>query len=143
MRPRRLLAGLGGLAACCALGGCASRIEVLPLATGRPDVTAYELRGPELAGLRREALRLCPQGAEVLRHAGRDERTEPASGRLARWASATGDWLDPPRREAQLLMRCREQPSDGQLASAAERAAAEATARAQASPPIGPLAVEW
>ena len=86
-------------------------VELRPLATGRADTDAFELRGTDLAVLKREALRRCPQGAEVLRQAERGQTlTEPDGGRLSRWMQVASAWVDPPVRQAQLLVVCRADP---------------------------------
>jgi len=126
------------------LTGCGSLVDVRTVATGRADVAAYELRGTDLAPLKREAQRLCPQGADILRAAGRDQRPERDDTRLRRWASLAGEWIDPPQREAQLLLVCKDAPGGSLVPSVEQSAAAEAAARAaKAAPPIGPLNIEW
>ena len=88
--------------------GCSAVVDVRSLATGRADVSAYELRGPELAMLQREARRRCPQGGEVLRQSGRDQRPADADGSLRQWMNATSEVLDPPKRQSQLVVVCKE-----------------------------------
>ena len=133
---------------CCApllVAGCGSMMDVRPLATGRADVAAYELTGAELAPLRREAQRLCPQGGEILRQAGRDQRPEAIDGRVRRWMNASGEWLTPPVRNAQLVVLCRESPGI-QLLLAASKVADTAPGPADEAPaaaPLGPISVEW
>jgi len=135
------------LAAVCLLGGCASLVDVRSLATGRSDVAAYELRGSDIAALRREARRLCPQGGEILRQAGHDIRSAQDDSRLRRWANATGDWLNPPQREAQLMLVCKDDPALAGLAAVGDGAAVDGAAKvaaaAASAPPVGPLNVEW
>jgi hypothetical protein len=120
-------------------------MDIRPLATGRSDVLAFELTGTDVAPLRREAQRLCPQGGEILRQAGRDQQPEKIDGRLRGWIQAGNEWIAPPQRAAQLVVLCREAPGAHLLAAAApaaEAASAPAT-EAAAGPPVGPLAVEW
>ncbi len=143
------------LLAWASLQGCASLVEVRSLATGRVAVSAYELRGNELAPLQREARRLCPQGGEILRQSGRDLVPEHDEGRVRRWLNNTSEWFDPPTRNAQLVVVCKVAPDDAVLASSAAASAATAataaTADAAASAashsiatvPLGPLTVEW
>jgi hypothetical protein len=149
MRRSNLALATGVAAALCA--GCGSMIVAKPLATGRPDVAAYELQGDELPNLRREAMRLCPNGADVVRQAAFDQRPEREDGRVRRWINATGEWLSPPKRMAQLVVVCKEVPDDVALPSRAQVAAAAASAAAEAAqarapapvPPIGPINVQW
>ena len=141
--------GLAALAA----AGCSAWVDVRPLATGRADVAAYELRGPELAVLRREVLRRCPQGVEVLRQAAQDPQAAAGhDGRIARWVNHASAWVDPPNREAQMLVLCKPDPQGVVLAQAkvADQAtpvgptAPAATADAdRAVLPIGPITPEW
>ena len=101
------------------VAGCSTWVDVRPLATSRADVEAYELRGPELAVLRREVLRRCPQGAEVLRQAAGDQQTAAdQDGRIARWLNRASAWVDPPNREAQMLVVCKPGPQGLSLALA-------------------------
>ena len=113
------------------------------MATGRPDVSAYELRGSDVALLKREAQKQCPQGADILRQAGRsDQRPAADAGRLGRWANATGHWLSPPKREAQLVVVCKESAADLRLPALADEVA-DATADTPAAGPLPPITVEW
>ena len=93
------------------LGACAAPLELRPLATGRADIEAFELRGADIAMLRREAQRRCPQGADVLRQA---ESGQPLvqveGGRFERWTQVAAQWVDPPQRQAQMLVLCRPDP---------------------------------
>lgn len=125
------------------LNACGSVVEVRPLATGRPDVSAYELRGSDVALLKRTAQNQCPQGADILRQAGRsDQRPAPDASRLSRWANATGNWLSPPTRDAQLVVLCKESAADLLLPALAVDAA-EPGADPPAAAPLPPIAVEW
>lgn len=130
-RPRRGLL----LAACAvaALGGCASRVEVRSLATGRAELAAYELRGAEPEDLLRTAQRLCPQGGEILHQAQRGRPSEPSTNVALRWARAAGDTLDPPQREAQLRLLCKDAPQAGWLAASASAAPAAVAAGSTAT----------
>lgn len=124
---------------------CGSVVEVRPMATGRIDVAAYELRGGDLVLLKREAQKQCPQGADILRQAGRSEHrpAPPAhAGRLRRWAHAGGDWLAPPKRDAQLVVVCKESPGDLLLPAEAEAAADPGGEAAVAATPA-PITVQW
>lgn len=128
--------------------GCSAVVDVRSLATGRTDVSAYELRGPALAMLQREARRLCPQGGEVMRQSGRDQRPADDDGSLRRWMNATSEVLDPPKRQSQLVVVCKEAaetPWATATASAIDAAAVPAPAPAPASAPmpLAPIAVEW
>jgi len=153
---QRLRRRLLGMLACgaAAITGCSTGLEVRHLATGRVDTEAFELRGTDLDQLRREAQRRCPQGAEVLRQAVRDQRPTSTGdeGRIERWMSRAAAWVDPPQREAQLVLVCK--PSAlgsilapapaAQPASAALAVAALAPdAVAEGPPPVGPISPEW
>lgn len=148
-RPGRLLLWLGTLAAT----ACSTWVEVRPLATGRADVEAFELRGPDLAMLRREVLRRCPQGAEVLRQAARDQHTAADNdGGIARWALRVAAWVDPPQRDAQMMVLCKPSPDGATLALARpagdaapglHNAPAAATEPDVAALPTGPISAEW
>ncbi|MDT7834656.1 hypothetical protein [Aquabacterium sp. OR-4] len=93
------------------LCGCGG-IQVRPLATGQVEQPAYQLNGQNLAQLRSEAQRLCPQGAEVLREAQRLESGHDAPGpsRWSRWAHEAQLRLAPATQEAQLLVLCQRMP---------------------------------
>ena len=148
-RLGRLIGWLGPLVA----AGCSTWVDVRPLATGRADVEAYELNGPELAMLRREVLRRCPQGAEVLRQAARDQQAaDNPDDSMGRWMSRAPAWVDPPNRAAQMVVLCKPNPlgvalalpkvADG--ARPGEPATPKATAgRDSAVLPIGPITPEW
>ena len=120
--------------------GCSAVVDVRSLATGRVDVPAYELRGPELAMLQREARRLCPQGGEVLRQSGRDQRPANGDGNLRQWMNAANEVLDPPKRQSQLVVVCKE-AADNTWATA-NTLVIEATTP-PAALPLAPIAVEW
>ena len=126
--------------------GCSAVVDVRSLATGRTDVSAYELRGPELAMLQREARRLCPQGGEVMRQSGRDQRPADEDGSLRRWMNATREVLDPPKRQSQLVVVCKETadtPWANATASAINAVVATAPATSPAPVPLAPIVVEW
>lgn len=111
------------------------------MATGRPDVSAYELRGSDVAQLKRQAQRQCPQGGDILRQAGRsDQRPAPDGGHLSRWAHATGNWLAPPNREAQLVVVCKEVVAD-LLLPALVNDGAEPSPDAASAGPLPPITV--
>lgn len=129
-----------GAAARCALGlitlglaGCGN-VKVRPLATGDVERPAYQLAGATLEQLRQETQRLCPEGADVLRHAlrvdgGRGEAR--ADAWYGRWWQAAQSAVAPPSQDAQLLVVCQTQPGSAQLAKAMPTAAtAPATAPA-------------
>lgn len=148
--PRRLgrwLLWFGPLA----VAGCSTWVDVRPLATSRADVEAFVLRGPDLAMLRREVLRRCPQGAEVLRQAARDQQAAADDdGRITRWLNRASAWVDPPQREAQMMVMCHRSPQGVVLALAkvADPAApGDETVAAppadSAAPPTGPITPEW
>jgi hypothetical protein len=126
------------------LGACANAIDVLPMATGRVDLSAYTLRGPDLAPLRREAARLCPLGGEILRQAGRDQRPADEDGRWRAVANATSALLDPPKRSAELVVVCKEEPGAATVpAMAAASASAVAADAPLAAPIAAPITFEW
>ena len=120
--------------------GCSAVVDVRSLATGRVDVPAYELRGPELAVLQREARRLCPQGGEVMRQSGRDQRPANNDGSLRQWMNAANEVLDPPKRQSQLVVVCKEAKDN---TWAAATAPAIDTVVAPVNLPLAPIAVEW
>lgn len=126
------------------LGACGSLVDVRPLATGRLDTEAYELRGSELAPLRREAQRLCPQGGDILRQAARDQRMPPEDARLRRWLQTGTEWLSNPSRQAQLVVVC-SQASGGRLAPSAPAVAGlvHGPGQVPAGVPTGPLSIDW
>ncbi len=140
------------------VAGCATLVDIQPLATARVDQAAYELRGVDLAPLQREAQRLCPAGAEVLRQAVQGQfRPMDSDSRVARWLGQAGQWIDPPQRQAQLVVLCHatpldrliapgvaQQPADAGLVPAHSREpAAAAPGEALAAAPIGPVMPEW
>lgn len=151
------------LAALLGLAGCASTLDVRPLATERVDLSAYELSGRDLAALHREAGQLCPQGGEILRQSARDQRLEAVDSRMERWVHFSSTWITPTERSAQLVVLCHAVPRRQLLAAAgtaaADSAVAPASASAPAAPaplqqastrpasaprlPIGPVTVEW
>ena len=120
--------------------GCSAVVDVRSLATGRVDVPAYELRGPELAVLQREARRLCPQGGEVLRQSGRDQRPANSDGSMRQWMNAANEVLDPPKRQSQLVVVCKEAADN---TWAATTVPAIDAAVAPVTMPLAPIAVEW
>ena len=127
--------------------GCSAVVDVRSLATGRVDVAAYELRGPELAPLQREARRLCPQGGEVLRQSGRDQRPVNDVGSVRGWINATSEVLDPPKRQSQLVVLCKEAADTTWASANASAADAAVAAPAMAPVPVpvslAPIVVEW
>ena len=138
----RLWVGSASLLAMAALcSACSSLVDVRPLATGRVDVSAYELRGAELAPLQREARRLCPQGGDILRQAGLDARHLSDEGRLQRWMNATSEVLAPPKRHAQLVVMCKPVLDAGSFA--AQPAVSLAEPVAAVPMPVGPITAEW
>ena len=141
-RARRTawLAASSQLAIAVLATGCSAVVDVRSLATGRVDVTAYELRGPELAVLQSEARRLCPQGGEVMRQSGRDQRPANRDGTLRQWMNATSDMLDPPKRQSQLVVVCKE-AADNTWATTTVPAIEAAVA--PVTMPLAPIAVEW
>ena len=140
--PHRLLVSRAGLLALGSLlCACSSLVDIRPLATGRVDVSAYELRGADLAPLQREARRLCPQGGDILRQAGLEARHERDEGHLQRWMNATSEVLDPPKRHAQLVVMCKPAPSATSFAAQPPINLAEPVAAAPI--PLGPITAEW
>ena len=139
MAPRLLAAS--GLAAAMLVTGCSAVVDVRSLATGRVDVSAYELRGPELVSLQREARRLCPQGGEVLRQSGRDQRRVDDEGQLRRLMNASSEVFAPPQRQSQLVVRCKEAADTTWATGPAP--AGDGAAPAPAVVPLVPIVVEW
>lgn len=135
------------------LCGCAATLEVRTLATGRSDVSAYELNGGDLDLLRAEAERLCPLGGEIVRQFGHSKRPELADGgRWRRAVNATVRWFDPPRQSAQMVVVCREPGDRARLQAAApaakaappaDHAASAGSAEFTAALPVGPVMPEW
>lgn len=114
------------IAAAATLSGC-GQVQVRPLATGVVEQPAYMLSGETLAQLRSEALRLCPQGAEVLRQAQRvDGGHESATSAhwSTRWLLQAQQRMTPPSQAAQLMVVCQPMPGDASLAKAAASAVA-------------------
>ena len=128
------------------LAACSAVVDVRSLATGRVEVAAYALRGPEMAAVRREAEKLCPAGGEVVYQASRSQHAVPADGRVKHWLQQGTSWLDSPRGEAQMTVICSEMPGNRLLlaAPAANLAVNPATTAAvKPAPPVGPLTIEW
>lgn len=127
-----------------ALSACASQLQVRSLATERADREAYELRGGEPEVLRQEALRLCPQGADILRQSVQGRRPEPSD--VAAWQSMrrASALFEPPSQSAQLVVLCLESPR-GVMLSAAKPAAPPASAGVSApgaAAPTAPVTVQ-
>lgn len=149
--PRRQLAAAAAVAAVALLGGCATQPDVRPLATGRGDVSAFELNGADVDTLRREAQRLCPLGGEILREAGHGLPLAPDAGRWRNTLNTLAAWAEPPRRPAQMVVLCREGGDRYKLQAAAPSAPVAPMAHpAAASPsevtsalPVGPILPEW
>jgi len=129
-------------------------MEVRPLATGQVERAAYELSGATLDSLRREAQKLCPAGADVVRQAAVGQVPEAISGRWQRWLKVASDVVDPPPQQAQLVVVCRAAAS-GLTAALAPMPVPAVAAASKPEPkpierpeplaaaPIGPLMPEW
>ena len=133
--PRGRRAMAAAVAAAALLGGCAIRVDVRPMATGRNDVSAFELNGGDVHTLRREAQRLCPLGGEIVREAGHSLAPEADAGR---WRSTVNT----------LVVLCREGGERYKLQAAAPAPSAPHSAAAPASEvtaalPVGPILPEW
>lgn len=129
-------------------GGCATRVDVRPMATGRSDVSAFELNGGDVQALRREAQRLCPLGGEIVREAGHGLAPEADAGRWRNAVSTLAAWVEPPRRPAQMVVLCREGGDRYKLPAAAaaqpvSHPAAAPTSEVTAALPVGPISPEW
>lgn len=124
------------------LAGCSSTLDVRSLATERANVAAFELTGPDLAALRREAGLLCPQGGEILRQSAREQRLEVMEGRLDRWVQLSSSWITPPERKAQLVVLCQPVPDRHLLASAPAGQAVAAVSAAGTASATAPAPVE-
>jgi hypothetical protein len=136
------------LAAASLLGGCATRVDVRPMATGRSDVSAFEMNGGDVHTLRREAQRLCPLGGEIVREAGHSLAPEADAGRWRSTVNTLVAWVEPPRRPAQLVVLCREGGDRYKLQAAAPASplphpAALPTSDVTAALPVGPILPEW
>ena len=129
------------------LAACASRVDIRPLATGRVDVSAYELRGMTLTPLRREVARLCPTGADVLRVTARDQQPEFEVGRIHRWRNTAALWLDPPVQQAQMMVVCKPDASDLGVTPAEKPEPVVAQAPSilpiPSILPVGPVQPQW
>ena len=88
---------------------CASEVRIQPLATGRPDVAAYMLRGPSLEALAGELTRLCPQGQQILRQSQSGSRMVPASSSWQQSLNDTSALIYPPAALAEMMVVCRPQ----------------------------------
>lgn len=147
MPPRRRLAGIV-LVAAALVGGCATRLDVRPLATGRSDVSAFELNGADVHTLRQEARRLCPLGGEIVREAGHSLPPETDAGRWRSTLNTLAAWAEPPRRPAQMVVLCREGGDRYTLQAAMPAAPVPQPAVVPASEvtaalPVGPILPEW
>ncbi len=107
-RRRQSGLGLGLATVTLLLGACASRVDVRPMATGRSDVSAYELNGADVQRLRLEAQRLCPLGGEIVREAGNNLPPETDAKRWRSTLNTLAAWAAPPIRPAQMVVVCRE-----------------------------------
>lgn len=116
------------------LAGCASTVDLRPLATGRADASAWQLQSDDPDALQREARRLCPLGGTVLHSSVAGRVADPADSRWQRWLQASVAWMDPPRREAQMVLVCREGADRSQIAAAP---VGPASAAAQPKPASG------
>ena len=114
--------GRGPLLLALWLTGCASSVQVTPLATGQVKVQAYELRGADPASLRSEAARLCGGTGAVLRESESARQSVAGDGRWQHWWSAASNWVTQAPREAQLMVRCDEQALRERVASTAPAA---------------------
>ena len=138
--------------------GCAATVEVRPLATGRVDIAAYELRGSDLAPLKREAQRLCPAGAEVVRQTvSGTTSVDMDETAWSRWWVPLSLKLNSPVTQAQLTVQCRPAPQDRVIdaarlpapgaarwaALAQPEAATDGVPQPVAAAPIGPVMPEW
>ncbi len=139
---RLVTAGATGLA-CAWLAGCSAVVDVRPLATGRVDVAAYTLRGPDLAAVRREAERLCPQGGEVVFQASRGQRLVPADGRAARWLQQGTSWLEAASDQSQMTVVCGDLPGNRQLLATPAANPPTTVVNNSMPAPVGPLSIEW
>lgn len=148
LRRRAVALRLVSVLSCAQLGlaGCANPPDVRPLASGRADVSVYELNGGDLHVLRLAAQRLCPMGGEIVREAG---HSLPPEADVGRWRSAVhtlSAWMEPPRRPAQMVVLCREAGDRQRVQQAAPRQpppAPVAPAEVTAALPIGPINPEW
>lgn len=131
--------GCLGLTLLCS--ACSSWVDIRPLATGRVDMSAYELRGTDLAPLQREARRLCPLGGDILRQSGMDARHAADEGRVQRWMNSSSELLDPPKRHAQLVVMCKPVPDAASFAAQPTTAVVEPVAAAPM--PVGPISAQW
>ncbi len=118
------------------------------MATGRNDVSAFELNGGDVHTLRREAQRLCPLGGEIVREAGHSLAPEADAGRWRSTVNTLVAWAEPPRRPAQMVVLCREGGERYKLQAAAPAPSAPHSAAAPASEvtaalPVGPILPEW
>lgn len=146
--PRCGLAAAIVVAAAWLLTGCATRLDVRPMATGRSDVSAFELNGADVHTLRREAQRLCPLGGEIVREAGHSLPPDADAGRWRNTMNTLAAWVEPPRRPAQMVVLCREGGDRYKLQAAGPAAPVVQPASVPASDvtaalPVGPILPEW
>jgi hypothetical protein len=130
------------------LSGCATQPDVRPLATGRADVSAYELNGGDLHALRQAAQRLCPLGGEIMRESGHSLPPDAEAGRWRSTVNTLAAWIEPPRRAAQMVVLCREPGDRQRLQPQLPRPPAAASssgtpAEVTAGLPVGPIHPEW
>ena len=145
--PRALHAGWVAMLAL-AVSGCATPLDVRPLATGRSGVSAYELNGADVHSLRRAAQRLCPLGGDVVREAGFGLPPEAEAGRWRSTLNTLAAWVEPPRRQAQLVVLCREAGDRASLQAALHglqqpAPVVEPQPEVTAALPVGPIQPEW
>lgn len=128
------------------VSGCASTVSVRELATGRVDVSAYELHGSSARELEEAAARLCPNGGDVLRRGMRADglyapaapvRAEANRPIDAAWWRQQFDRAErmvaPAQGQAQMMVRC--DPESGQrIAAAPQRIGARPGMPVEAAP---------
>lgn len=91
--------------------GCATVVRIQPLATGRPDVAAYNLSGPSLEALSQELTRLCPAGQQVLRQSQSGTRMVPAGSSWQQSLNDSAALFNPPDSQAQVMVVCHRLPA--------------------------------
>ena len=127
--------------------GCATPVDVRPLATGRRDASAFELKGADAHTLRLAAQRLCPNGGEIVREAGHSLPPEAEAGRWRSTLNTLAAWAEPPRRAAQLVVVCRDVGDRAVVpATVARQSVVPAVSLAPdvtVALPVGPILPEW
>jgi len=107
--PRRALvfAAVAGLSVAL-LSGCASGMRVQRIATEDPNAPAYALQAAEVAPLRVQAQRLCPEGYTVVQRWERHDLAPNPESMISRIKyKAFSMFSDAPGAQARLIIQCK------------------------------------